>query len=229
MPSRRRTQIGKGAFGASRAHDDHAREVLRRILSRRLPLTEDAVFLCVWHQLKTKKESHILRNVRASKAILVDGNPDSYLQFSPDVDILEVTKRGKVIGYELKGERKLARSITPPKFYEGYDQAMALLMNPVIKPPKFTGSIFDEVWLVHPSASLTGSDRRGSFENRVVEMAALVREFSPVGFMRVSHTGIHIESKAGINPYLNPELKAHFIQHLDKFQTYEKFTVKPIQ
>jgi hypothetical protein len=106
---------------------------------------------------------------------------------------------------------------------------MALLMNPVSEPPKFTGSIFDEVWLVHPDASLTGSNIDTRVDHDVRTMAKLVRDFSPVGFMRVSHTGIHIESKAGINPYLNPELKAHFIQHLDKFQTYEKFTVKPIQ
>ena len=132
MPSRRRTRIGKGAFGAVRPHDEHAREVLRRILSRRLPLTEDAVFLCVWHQLKAVRGSQVLRNVRESKAI---GNY-KYYSFSPDVDLLEVTKSGKVIGYELKGERKLARSIKPPQFYEGFDQAMALLMNPVTNPMK---------------------------------------------------------------------------------------------
>ena len=47
--------------------------------------------------------------------------------------------------------------------------------------------------------------------------------------MRVSHTGVHIESKAGINPYVNPALKAHFLENLDKFQVYQKVTVKPVQ
>ena len=225
MPSRRRTVIGRGAFGASRPRDEHGRAVLRRILSQRLPLTEDAVFLCLWHQLTTQKGSYILRNVRASKAI---GNYE-YYTFSPDVDLLEVTKTGKVIGYELKGERKLARSIVPPSFYEGFDQAIALLMNPVGKPNGLTGSIFDEVWLVHPNAYLTGSDLRKESEDQRLEMAELVRRFSPIGFMRVSHSGIHIESKADINPDLNPALKAHFLEHLDKFQTYEKYSVKPIQ
>ena len=54
-------------------------------------------------------------------------------------------------------------------------------------------------------------------------------DFSPVGFMRVNHSGIHIEQKPDINPYLNPALKDFFLEHLDKFQKYEKFTVKPIQ
>jgi hypothetical protein len=152
MPSRRRTVIGKGAFGNWRPHDDHAREVLRRILSGRLPLTEDAVFLCLWHQLKATRGSYILRNVRASKAF----SGYEYYAFSPDVDLLEVTKAGKVIGYELKGERKLAKSVVPPMFYEGFDQAMALLMNPVAKPMGFIGSIFDGVWLVHPNVSMRG-------------------------------------------------------------------------
>ena len=223
MPSRRRTRIGVGAFGAYRQPDDHAREVLRRILSMRAPLTEDAVFLCVWHQVKATMGSHILRNVRASKAFPAY----KYYSFSPDVDLLEVTKAGKVIGYELKGERKQAKSVVPPMFYEGFDQAMALLMNPVANPMEFDGSIFDEVWLVHPNVSMTGSDIRNEDVRR--RMAALVRRFSPVGFMRVSHEGIHIESKVGTNPYLNPVLKDHFLEHLDKFQRYEKFTVKPIQ
>jgi hypothetical protein len=60
-------------------------------------------------------------------------------------------------------------------------------------------------------------------------MAELVRRFSPVGFMRVSHTRLDIETKADTNPYLNPALKAHFLEHLDKFKAYETFTVKPIQ
>ena len=222
MPSRRKTRIGVGAFGTWREPDAHAREVLRRILSQHLPLTEDAVFLCVWHQLKNKRGSHILRNVRSSKAI---GN--SGYAFSPDVDLLEVTKTGKVVGYELKGERKLAKRVVPPMFYEGFDQAIALLMNPVSPPTAFTGSIFDEVWLVHPNVSLTGSDIRSEAVRR--RMAELVQRLSPVGFMRVSHTGLHIETKADTNPYLNPALKAHFLEHLDKFKAYENFTVKPIQ
>ena len=223
MPSRRKTRIGVGAFGTWREPDDHAREVLRRIHSQHLPLTEDAVFLYVWHQLKNRRGSHILRNVRSSKAI----GDYQYYAFSPDVDLLEVTKTGKVIGYELKGERKLARSVVPPMFYEGFDQAMALLMNPVTRPMELTGSIFDEVWLVHPNVSSTGSDIKNEAVRR--RMAELVQRFSPVGFMRVSHTRLDIETKADTNPYLNPALKADFLEHLDAFTAYERFTIKPIQ
>ena len=56
-----------------------------------------------------------------------------------------------------------------------------------------------------------------------------MRRFSPVGFMRVSHTRLDVEFNAGPNPYLNPALKAHFLEHLASFQVYETFTLKPIQ
>ena len=63
MTSRRRTEVGKGAFGRYRPHDDHAREVLWRILNRGLPLTEDAVFLCLWHHLTTQRGSQVFQKV----------------------------------------------------------------------------------------------------------------------------------------------------------------------
>ena len=61
MPGRRLTRVGKGAFGVDSDHDDHVREVLRRILSKRLPLTEDAVFLGLWHQLSQRRGSTVLQ------------------------------------------------------------------------------------------------------------------------------------------------------------------------
>ena len=87
MPTRRRTEVGTGAFGRPRPHDAHAREVLRRILDRRLPLTEDAVFLCLWHQLTTRRKSKILQKVKTSK----DVGGYRYFSFAPDIDLLEIT------------------------------------------------------------------------------------------------------------------------------------------
>ena len=85
MAGRRRTRLGTGAFGNPRDPGEHGREVLRRILGQRLPLTEDAVFLCLWHQLTTRRGSQVFRNVRTSKGIPGYG----YYSFSPDVDLLE--------------------------------------------------------------------------------------------------------------------------------------------
>ena len=193
MPVRRRTRIGIGAFGNRRDPDEHGREVLRRILSQRLPLTEDAVFLCLWHQLRSRSGSLVLRNVRTSK-----GTGSLVYRFQPDVDLLEVTKTGKVIGYELKGAQRAGKGdIKWPMFYEGFDQALALLLNPLSHDKSKKHSIFDEVWLVHPK--VTPSLHAGHYDAANTGMAEMIRRFAPVGFMTVSHTGIHIEVKAGAN------------------------------
>ena len=215
MPTRRRTEVGKGAFGNYRDHDDHAREVLRRILSRGLPLTEDAVFLCLWHQLKTRRGSQVLQKVRASKDI----GGYQYFSFSPDIDLLEITPQNKVIGYELKGYRKRARSIDPPMYYEGIDEGLADLKNPVSAPGAsgFAGSIFDEVWVVHPEGSDIG------------RMSDLLGHMTPLGVMLVSHHGVRELVNAKPNPYLEPALKARFLSNRGAFDTYRRFKVKPIQ
>ena len=215
MTTRRRTEVGKGAFGRPRMHDEHAREVLRRILARELPLTEDAVFLCLWHQLTTRRHSQVLQKVRISK----DVGGYQYFYFSPDIDLLEITPSQKVIGYELKGYRKQARSVVPPQYYAGIDEALAYLVNPVKSPSSasFAGSIFDEVWVVHPDGSGIG------------EMSDLISRLTPLGIMTVNHSGVKTVVPAKPNPYLDQALKAQFLAHLDSFSTYRRFKVKPIQ
>ena len=96
---RRKTTIGQGAFGRVVPADQHAAEVLGRIVNRGLPLTEDAVFLFLHHVLRRNNGSQIFQKVRASK----DTGGYRYFSFSPDIDLLEVRPNGKVVGYELKG------------------------------------------------------------------------------------------------------------------------------
>ena len=175
MTTRRRTEVGTGAFGRPRPHDAHAREVLSRILTRGLPLTEDAVFLCLWHQLTTRRHSQVLQKVKASK----DVGGHRYFSFSPDIDLLEITPQEKVIGYELKGYQKRARSVAPPQYYAGIDEALAYLVNPTFSPSSdtFGGSIFDEVWVVHPEGS------------GISDLADLVSRLTPLGLMTLNHRG----------------------------------------
>ena len=124
-----------------------------------------------------------------------------------------------MIGYELKGDRKRSKSIDPPMYYAGVDEALAYLVNPVSSPssPTFAGSIFDEVWLVHPAGSA------------IPQMADLISKLTPLGLMTLSHKAVDVVVRARPNPYLDEKLKAEFLDHLDAFDTYRRFKVKPIQ
>ena len=68
MP-RRTTTIGKGSFGYPISKDSHERDVVQRIINKRLPLTEDAVFILMRQILR--------RNIRLHNEI--DNNLDSVL------------------------------------------------------------------------------------------------------------------------------------------------------
>ena len=81
---RRKTTIGRGPFGRTISTDKHADEVLRRIRSKGLPLTEDAVFLYMNHILRRNNASRIFQKVRESKNV----GGYRYFSFSPDVDLL---------------------------------------------------------------------------------------------------------------------------------------------
>jgi len=50
--SRRTTTISVGPFGRPIPREEHANELIRRVIHRRLPLTEDAVFLLMYPILK---------------------------------------------------------------------------------------------------------------------------------------------------------------------------------
>ena len=212
---RRRTTIGRGAFGRYVPFDQHAAEVLDRIMSRQLPITEDAVFLSMYHILRRNNQSEIFQKVRISK----DAGGYRYFKFSPDVDLLEVRPNGKVVGYELKGFSKSGRSMRAPSYYEGIDQALAMLKNPVSSPlsDSFAGSIFDLVYLVHP----TGSG--------IEQLADVLELCTLIGLVVVSHQGTKEVVKPKPNPFLSEDMKAYFLARLDTLESYTKFKVNPVQ
>ena len=195
--------------------DQHATEVLGRIVNRRLPLTEDAVFLFMHHVLRRNNRSQIFQKVRASK----DTGGYRYFGFSPDIDLLEVRPNGRVIGYELKGYLKSGSSWNPPSYYEGIDQALAMLQNPVCSPASdtFAGSVFDEIYIVHPE----GSD--------IKRLADLLRLCTPLGLIMVSHQGTKEIVKPKPNPFLSRDLKDHFLARLETLEAYTRFRVNPVQ
>ena len=111
MP-RRRTTIGQGPFGRPVPVEQHAAEILDRIANRRLPITEDATFLFLYHVLRRNNNSEIFQKVQVSK----DTGGYRYFRLSPDIDLLEVRPNGKVVGYELKGCLKSGMSWNPPSY-----------------------------------------------------------------------------------------------------------------
>ncbi len=212
MP-RRKTTIGKGDFGHAKSVDSHAWEVLNRILTRNHPLTEDAIFLCMYNVL-SRRNSRIFQKVNSSSNV----GEYKYFNFSPDIDLLEVRQNDEVVGYELKGYRRKGRSIDPPMFYEGIDQALAYLINPTISPlGSSVGSIFDYVYIVHPYGSGIG------------KLADLLERCTPIGLVVVERHKTVEAVKPRKNPWLDEGLKSLFLSRLDAFQAYTSFKVKPIQ
>ncbi len=218
MP-RRKTTIGIGAFGLPTHKDLHEWEVLNRIISKRLPLTEDAVFLLLAQVLKRKNQSTILKCVRTSKSI----GGYRYFHFSPDIDLLEIRGNGIIVGYELKGYRKSGRSQSPPSLYEGIDEALFYLVNPVSTPMSettFAGSIFDYVYLVHP---------RLSHHNRTESVTNLVNLCTPLGLIHVDYSGTKEIVKPKKNPFMKEDVKQLFLSHLESFRSAFEYRLSLIQ
>ncbi len=220
MP-RRKTTIGRGAFGRPVNKELHERETLHRIIDGRQPLTEDAVFLLLSQVLKRNNQSTILKCVRASKNVGGHG----YFEFSPDIDMLEIRKNGIIVGYELKGVRKTKQGHVPPMYYEGIDEALAYLVNPVVNPMNrstFTGSILDYVYLVHPlqeTAYHSGQD----------SLAKILDSFTPIGFITVDYLGTKEVIKAKRNPNVKENVKKLFLDNLDKFEAAAKYKLSLVQ
>jgi len=219
MP-RRKTTIGVGAFGYPIHKELHTWEVLYRIINRRLPLTEDAVFILLYQILK-QNQGIILKSVRGSKDI----GGYRYFAFSPDIDLLEIRKNGIVVGYELKGVTKSGRSHVPPSYYAGVDEALAYLINPVctpMSPSAFAGSIFDYVYLVHPSSA-------PYHDSRIQSVATLLDLCTPIGLVTVDYSGTREIVKPKKNPFLKEDVKQLFLRHLDAFRSSFEYKLSLVQ
>jgi len=218
--ARRTTTIGKGLFGYAISKDEHMSEVLRRIIRRRLPLTEDAVFVLMYHILKRNNQGIILKCVKGSK----DVGGCRYFNFSPDIDLLEIRKDGTIVGYELKGYRKSKGGHVPPLYYEGVDEALAYLVNPVGTPMSystFAGSIFDHVYLVHPFQE--------TFHSGLESLTNLLHLCTPIGLAVVDYSGVKELVKAKRNPFVKEDIKQLFLRHLDAFRASFEYRLSLVQ
>lgn len=221
--ARRTTTIGIGAFGNWTDPGEHLKQTYRRIRNGQMTLTEDAVFVMTLFMLQQRgKTKHIFKAVRQSKDI----GGQEYFWFRPDVDLLEVRHDGTVVGYELKGIQKSKSTTRDVTFYEGLDQALSLLVNPVDSPLSDSvppeASIFDHVYLVHPSDNPAGEVHSGAF-------ARLVDSCTPAGLIYVGHNRWKEAVSPKPNPHVNQELKNLFLQNLDAFAQYQKFRLSLVQ
>lgn len=218
MP-RRKTTIGIGAFGRPTHKEFHEWEVLHRIIDKRLPLTEDAVFLLLAQILK-RNQGIILKCVRGSKDI----GGYRYFTFSPDIDLLEIRNNETIVGYELKGYTKSGRSQSPPSYYDGIDEALAYLVNPVATPMSsstFAGSIFDYVYLVHPFQETHHSE--------LGPLALMLNLCTPIGLITVDYTGTEEIVKPKRNPFVKEDVKKLFLSHLGAFRSSFEYRLSLVQ
>jgi hypothetical protein len=221
--SRRTTTIGIGAFGNLIDPNEHMKQTYNRIRAQQLPLTEDAVFVLTYFLLLQRgKIKSLFKAVRQSK----DGGDYRYFNFSPDIDLLEVRTDDSVVGYELKGIHKTKQGTKAVTYYEGLDQALSYLVNPIYSPMSdklpSQASIFDFVYLVHPEQEDTNQVERDAFVN-------IMHNFTPIGLIYVSHNRWKEVLPPRPNPFLNPDLKNLFLQNLDAFKTYTKFRLSLVQ
>lgn len=131
-----------------------------------------------------------------------------------DIDILEVTRDNKIIGYELKGYRKYKENFEPPGLYEGLDQALNYLNLPYVcgKDGKmlFEGGVFDFVYLVHARE-----------KSEFLEYERRVFGLTPVGFIIATSNGnFHKVQEAKSNPIQSIKAQEHFLKNLDSLKKF---------
>ncbi len=218
--ARRKTTVGVGAFGRPVHSELHEWEIIQRIIDKRLPLTEDAVFVLLACILRRNNQSTILKCVRSSR----NTGDYRYFTFSPDIDLLEIRENGIIAGYELKGYTKSGRSQSPPAYYEGIDEALAYLVNPLSTPMSnttFAGSIFDYVYLVHPASIVCHSG--------LESLKSLLGLCTPVGLVSVDYSRVKELVKPKRNPMVRDDVKQLFLRHLEAFRSCFQYRLNLVQ
>ena len=209
MP-RRKTTLGRGAFGRAVPADFHAFELFSRHAARNSPLVEDAVGLCLYIWLQNRG-SIILQRLRQGRHLAAGGG----FYFSPDIDMVEIRSEGTIVGYELKGMKKKQRSYDPPPYYDGLDQALGYLINPVTSPLSVgtpMQSIFDYVYLVHPRYSMPFAPVNPEAFNPVINAC------TPIGYLQVDYERVEEIVPPKKNPFVSEDVKKLFLKNLESFE-----------
>ncbi len=152
--------------------------LVKRLQENGEPLTESLIQLFLYYDHLGKAGVHFFTRVSHNV-----GRGEWFFWFAPDADVIEVRSEGTVVSYELKGMVKARRGeYAMPGIYAGLDEALTYLVNPSLvetrdRKPEFLGSIFDFVYLVHPSDS----------DPRIAEM---VDKCTPTGLVTINYEGV---------------------------------------
>lgn len=171
-------------------------------------LTEDVILYLLYEKLKSNGAQFFFK-LKHNVSLMRDG----YYAFGPDVDLLEVRKDRKIVGYEAKGQQK---GKPWPARYEGLDEAMAYLELPYISKNGrrlFEGGVMNEVYLVH-----IGS-RPDIFSKTWLKIFSL----TPIGLVIITPQREFFKIlQARKNPVLNMNAKKHFLQHLNTLSAFNE-------
>jgi len=96
------------------------------------PLTEDVVLYFLYRRAK-KRESRVFFKIKHTYSLeTIIGSVSKGWWFAPDVDMLEITLPGGIIGYEVKGQQRKKEGYKWPRLYSGLDEALFYLRLPRI-------------------------------------------------------------------------------------------------
>ena len=174
------------------------------------PLTESVMQLLLYYDYLRKTGLRFFTRVSHNV-----GKGNWFFWFAPDADVIEVWNAQTVFGYELKGMRKAPKGgYEVPSVYAGLDEALAYLVNPSLveiqgSKPEFLGSIFDFVYLVHPT----------HFDPRITDM---VEKCTPIGLATIDYNGFREVVQAKPNPFMNTKVKERFLSNVQVLSVFER-------
>jgi len=184
--------------------------LVKRLQENGEPLTESLIQLLLYYDHLGKAGVHFFTRVSHNV-----GKGEWFFWFAPDADVIEVRSGETVVGYEIKGMVKARRGgYEMPGIYAGLDEALTYLVNPSLvetpdSKPEFLGSIFDFVYLVHPS----------DFDPRIAEM---VEKCTPIGLATINYDGLREVVQARPNPFVSTKVKERFLTHIQVLSAFEK-------
>jgi hypothetical protein len=185
-------------------------KMVQKCMSEKTPITEDVVALILSNRILMDSQKRIFQKVFQNTSI----GTNWQFWFVPDADLIEVTKEGTFIGYELKGVRYNGKNkqYEPPGVYDGLGEALTYLRNPVIsrgEEQTLNASLFDYVYLVHA----------GNVSD--VSMCKVIDQCTPIGFMLIDYEGAKEIIKPKENPFASKETKQMFLNNLSVLDSYK--------
>jgi len=185
-------------------------KIVQKCMSEKAPMTEEVVALILSNRILIDSQKQVFQKVYHNIGVEVDWQ----FWIVPDADLIEVTKEGTFIGYELKGVRynRKNQQYEPPGVYDGLGEALAYLRNPVVirgEEKILNASLFDYVYLVHA----------GNVSD--VSMCKVIDQCTPIGFMLIDYEGTKEIVKPKENPFASKETKQMFLNNLSVLDSYK--------